>query len=149
MTASSLSATALKAAACNFAEVIRHLDADALDELACVFSPEARFKDPFNDVIGRDAIVRVFAHGFRRCPKLRFLVEEMAFVPDAQVVYFYWRFCCGTPEQLTLTGVSRVVFDELGLVIEHVDYWDPAEQVYDKVPLLGAILRWVRGRLSS
>jgi len=140
---------ALSEAAHRFAAVIHGIRADHLDELAQVFAPTARFKDPFNDVVGPEAIVRVFAHGYRRCPNLRFVVEEIAFVPDSTVAYFYWQFHCGTAAQLTLTGVSRVVFDAQGLVIEHVDYWDPAEQIYAKLPVLGGLFRWMRRRLSA
>lgn len=132
-----------------FARVAEQLTAENLDELAALFAPSARFKDPFNDVVGREAIVRVFAHGFKNCPNLRFIVLETAFVPDTAIVYFYWEFHCGGTGQLKLQGVSRVVFDTAGLVTEHIDYWDPAEQLYDTVPILGALLRWVRRRLSA
>jgi len=37
----------------------------------------------------------------------------------------------------------------LGKVVEHIDYWDAAEQVYERLPLLGPILRRVRQRLGS
>lgn len=140
---------ALAEATRNFSEVIQNLRSDNLEELTLVFAPSARFKDPFNDVVGHEAIKQVFAHGFRSCPGLRFLVEEIAYVADSSVAYFYWRFQCGTPEQLTLTGVSRVVFDEQGFVVEHVDYWDPAGQLYEKLPILGGLIRWVRRRLSA
>ncbi|ACX96710.1 nuclear transport factor 2 family protein [Halothiobacillus neapolitanus] len=136
-------------AANRFRKVIESLQADQLEVLSEAFTPDAHFKDPFNDVTGREAIVRVFAHGYKNCPNLRFVVDEMALVPDARVVFFYWRFLCGAPSDLRLVGVSRVMFDDEGLVVDHVDYWDPAEQLYSQVPVLGALLRWVRGRLSA
>lgn len=136
-------------AANRFRKVIESLQVDQLECLSEAFTPDAHFKDPFNDVTGREAIVRVFAHGYKNCPNLRFDVDEMAFVRDARVVFFYWRFLCGAPSDLMLVGVSRVVFDDAGLVVDHVDYWDPAEQLYSQVPVLGALLRWVRGRLSA
>lgn len=140
---------ALAEAAHRFSDVIQHLNSDNLDELTQVFAPSARFEDPFNDVVGHEAIKQVFAHGFRRCPGMRFLVEEIACVAESSVAYFHWRFFCGAPEQLTLTGVSRVVFDEQGFVIEHVDYWDPVAQLYEKLPIIGGLARWVRRRLSA
>ncbi|MHB9020361.1 MAG: hypothetical protein ACYC3A_00830 [Halothiobacillus sp.] len=45
--------------------------------------------------------------------------------------------------------MSRVAFDERGLVREHIDFCDPAEQVYSRVPVLGGLMRWIRRRLSS
>lgn len=138
-----------KDAARKFSEVIQHLDVEHLDELTQLFAPSARFQDPFNNVVGREAIKQVFAHGFSRCPNLCFMVEEIAYVTDSPVVFFYWRFFCGTAEQLTITGVSRVVFDEQGFVTEHVDYWDPAAQLYEKIPMIGGLMRWIRRYLSA
>ncbi|WP_407276551.1 nuclear transport factor 2 family protein [Halothiobacillus sp. DCM-1] len=125
------------------------LAADRLDELTACFAESAYFEDPFNRVSGRAAIGRVFAHGFRQCPQLRFEIEEVAGVADAPVVLIVWRFVCGDAGDLRLHGVSRVVFGADGLVQSHVDYWDPAAQLYERVPLLGALMRAIRRRLAA
>lgn len=140
-----------------FVHVMSSLTADNLSELTSLFTESARFKDPFNDVVGREAIERVFAHGFKQCPALRFVVDDIApAAPNessAGVVFFYWRFLCGglaaAPDALCITGVSRVVFDAEGRVCEHIDFWDPAEQLYSRVPVLGGLMGWIRGRLSA
>lgn len=140
-----------------FVRVMSSLTADNLSELTSLFTESARFKDPFNDVVGREAIERVFAHGFKQCPALRFVVDEIAPVApndsSAGVVFFYWRFLCGglaaAPDALSITGVSRVVFNAEGLVCAHIDFWDPAEQLYSRVPVLGGLMGWIRRRLSA
>ena len=48
-----------------------------------------------------------------------------------------------------LTGVSRVVFDQQGLVSEHIDYWDASEQFYMKLPIIGGLLRLIRKQAAS
>ncbi|MGC8698287.1 MAG: nuclear transport factor 2 family protein, partial [Halothiobacillus sp.] len=82
-----------------FVHVMSTLNADNVSELKWLFTESARFKDPFNDVVGRAAIERVFTHGLKQCPALRFVVDEIAPVtpsnPSAGVVFFYWRFLCG------------------------------------------------------
>ena len=35
-----------------------------------------------------------------------------------------------------------------GRVAYHRDYWDAAEEVYEKIPLLGGLLRWIKRRLQ-
>lgn len=42
-----------------------------------------------------------------------------------------------------------MLFDDSGKVIEHIDYWDAGGQVYERLPLLGSILRQVRGSIAS
>jgi hypothetical protein len=49
---------------------------------------------------------------------------------------------------LAIEGVSEVRFDAAELVVEHVDYWDPAAAVYERLPLLGGVLRGLRRRLA-
>lgn len=157
MTTPQTQGSVMTAAIARFVHVMSSLTADNLSELTALFSESARFKDPFNEVVGRAAIERVFAHGFKQCPALRFVVDDIA--PAApndsspNVVFFYWRFLCGglaaAPDALSITGVSRVVFDAEGLVCEHLDFWDPAEQLYSRVPVLGGLMGWIRRRLSA
>jgi len=126
------------------------LKPERLDELADLFAEQAHFKDPFNDVRGRIAIRRVFAHMYSRLSAPRFVVNAQAL--DGNVALLHWRFFfmthAGGPEQ-AIEGMSRVLFDSDGRVAEHLDYWDAAEQVYAKVPLLGFLLRRLRVHMSA
>lgn len=119
-----------------------------LAELDQLFAMDARFKDPFNDVRGIAAIRQVFEHMFATVDEPRFVVLDQAC--SERVGYLYWQFRFRSGEQQrTITGTSRVSFDAQGLVVEHVDFWDPAEQFYESVPLLGGLMRWLRRRLSA
>ena len=120
-----------------------------LNVLLDCFAEDAVFEDPFNRVQGRVAIERVFAHGFRQCPNLRFTIDEVAGVPDAAIALIVWRFACQEAGGLVLHGTSRVVFGADGLAQLHVDYWDPAAQLYERVPILGALMRFIRRRLAA
>ena len=51
-------------------------------------------------------------------------------------------------EQVIL-GASHLVFDALGLVVLHRDYWDAAEELYEKLPLVGGLMRWLKRRANS
>ena len=125
-----------------------NLDRDSLPLTDSVFAVDARFRDPFNDVCGRAAIKQVFAHMFQTCEAPRFEVVEC--VGEHPLYYLHWRFTLGAPDaRNTIDGVSRVRFDANDLVSEHSDYWDPAQQVYERIPLLGPLLRAVRKRLRA
>ena len=51
-----------------------------------------------------------------------------------------------TPQ--SLDGASHLRLDGQGLVAWHRDYWDPAEGIYEKLPVLGALMRWVKRRAA-
>lgn len=116
------------------------------------FAPDARFKDPFNDVRGVAAVQAVFAHMYRVTEGPRFEILERAVAGDA-TGFVRWRFRFaprGRPRAAReIEGVSRVVFGPDGRVVEHVDYWDPVEGLYAGLPLLGAVLRALRRRLGA
>jgi hypothetical protein len=39
-----------------------------------------------------------------------------------------------------------MTFNEQSLIVEHRDYWDAAEELYEKIPVLGALMRWLKKR---
>jgi steroid delta-isomerase len=124
------------------------LQADGLDELATIFAADARFKDPFNDVCGVTAITRIFAHMFATTQHSRFMIVDHALAGDTLFIRWDYHFQTLKGESWEIPGTSVVQFNAEGLAVEHVDYWDPAEHIYSKLPMLGLVMRWLRGKLA-
>ena len=125
------------------------LQSDGLDSLAGIFAADARFKDPFNDVRGLVAITRVFAHMFATTQNSRFMIVDHALVGDTLFIRWDYHFQTLKGVAWEIHGTSVVRFNAAGLAVEHVDYWDPAEHIYSKLPVLGWLMRWLRGRLAA
>lgn len=132
------------------------LTPQSLPQLDTVFTVDARFKDPFNDVCGHAAIKTVFEHMFAQVQQPRFQVINAAVVDKAEgseqdIMLLEWRFTFSSSKGRAFSwlGVSRVCFNEAGQATEHIDYWDPAENVYAHVPLIGRVLRFLRNRLTA
>jgi ketosteroid isomerase-like protein len=136
------------AAYCRYFETLAPSSLMALDRY---FAPQARFCDPFNDVRGIDAIRRVFEHMYATTESPRFAVKE--WVRQGDIVYLQWRFDFTLKGKLarplTIHGLSRVRFNDDGLVSEHVDYWDPAGQLYQRLPWIGRLFAGLRRRLAA
>jgi len=133
-----------------YIEFFEQLSRADLQRFERIFSEDVHFKDPFNDVRGPDALRRIFSHLFEQCAEPRFTVTDACGCDDR--AYLRWDFHSGSrggAEGLQLHGLSRVRFDAQGRVCEHIDYWDPAEQIYHRVPLLGWLLDRLRNRLSA
>lgn len=109
------------------------------------YTEDAWFKDPFNEVRGMAAIQRIFAHMFKQVEEPRFVVTER--LADDNSAMMVWEFRYGQGQRIR--GVSHLRFAEDGRVAYHRDYWDAAEELYMKLPVLGAALRWLRRRLSA
>ena len=118
-----------------------------LDRLDRFYAPDARFRDPFNEVQGLPAIRRIFEHMFASLHGPHFVVTQQ--IVDGPQAFLVWEFRCrfrrfDTTTEQVIRGGSHLVFDEHGLVTSHRDYWDSAEELYEKLPGLGVLMRWLR-----
>lgn len=112
------------------------------------YAPDARFKDPFNDVQGLPQIEAVFAHMFKTLDEPHFVVRDQ--IAQGQMAFLSWDFRFrfkGEAAWQAIHGATRLHFDAQGLVCEHRDYWDAAEELYEKLPLLGSLMRWLKRRV--
>lgn len=119
-------------------------------EYARFFDASSVFEDPFQSVQGLDSIYGVFEHMYKTLCESAFFVEEC--ISEKNVTFLRWRFVykrLHVSMQESFIGVSRVTFGENGKVLSHVDYWDAAYNVYEKVPLLGAILRFIKRKIRA
>ncbi|WP_298833649.1 nuclear transport factor 2 family protein [uncultured Piscinibacter sp.] len=115
------------------------------------YAGDARFKDPFNDVQGVPAIQRVFAHMFAALDEPRFVVSDI--VVDGDQCFLTWdflfRFKRFSRVPRAVHGSSHLRFDAQGRIALHRDYWDAAEELYEKLPLVGGLMRWLKRRANS
>lgn len=116
------------------------------------YAPQARFKDPFNEVVGVPAIQGIFAHMFEALEHPRFVVTGR--VVQGALCFLTWDFLFAFKNfekgvTQTVRGASHLVLDDNGLVTLHRDYWDVAEELYEKLPVVGALMRWLKKRANS
>ena len=104
------------------------------------YAADAYFKDPFNDVSGRAAIRRVFAHMFETTEAPRFRIESRVAGEREAFVTWVFRFRA-MRRDFEILGATHLRFDASGDVVMHRDYWDAAEELYAKLPLLGLLVR--------
>ena len=117
-----------------------------------LYAPQARFKDPFNEVQGVPAIEAIFAHMFKALEQPRFVVTGR--VVQGQQCFLTWDFLFAFKNfekgvTQTVRGASHLVLDAQGMVTQHRDYWDVAEELYEKLPVVGALMRWLKQRANS
>ncbi|MGE0423352.1 MAG: nuclear transport factor 2 family protein [Reyranellaceae bacterium] len=136
------------AALARYAAYFDTLSRERLAEMDALFAPDARFRDPFNDVRGIAAIRNVFAHMYKTIERPRFAILHRVSAGD--VGYLKWRFTGMLGRRpFDFVGLSEVRFNPQGLVVEHLDYWDSGTLVYERVPLLGALVRVIKRRVSA
>ncbi|MDX1454809.1 MAG: nuclear transport factor 2 family protein [Gammaproteobacteria bacterium] len=134
----------------DYARLYESITPADLEKLDRYFASDARFKDPFNDVRGLDAIRHVFERMFETCLDLQFNVQHRFLEEATGCLIWSFRFrpnVAGLRRQTwSLEGSSRIRFDAAGKIVEHVDFWDSGEYFYARLPVIGAIIRFIRRR---
>lgn len=122
-----------------------------LETLGRVYAADARFKDPFNEVRGVPEVQRVFAHMFQALDEPRFVVHDIVVQGDQCFLTWDFRFRFRRFDRAlqTVRGATHLRLDAAGLVTEHRDYWDAAEELYEKLPLVGGLMRWLKRRANT
>ena len=133
-------------------QFFEQLQPQDVSRLSALYAPEARFKDPFNDVRGVPEIERIFTHMFEALDTPHFIVTER--IVQGQQCFLAWDFRFrfkrfDTHTWQTIQGGTHVVFNAQGLVTLHRDYWDAAEELYEKLPVVGGLMRWLKRQANA
>lgn len=122
-----------------------------LERIAEVYAPNAYFRDPFNEVRGVAQVRRIFAHMFDNLDDCRFEILET--VVDDKGAFLTWdmtfrvkRWKRGGVQRIH--GATHLKFDPAGRIEYHRDYWDAADELYAKLPLIGPVMRYLKRRLA-
>lgn len=119
------------------------LSVDTLGELDAYYARDAWFKDPFHEVNGVGAIGTILRHTFDKLPGARFRVTRR-FPGNEGHAVILWEMdftmpVTGTPT--TIVGATHLRFGADGKVTHHRDYWDAAEELYARLPVLKWLMR--------
>ena len=120
------------------------------------YADDARFKDPFKDVQGIAQVQAVFQHMFDSLYQPRFVVTSRLVQGNQCFLVWDFLFRFKTMQrdvEQCIHGGSHLVFalNRLGewRVQSHRDYWDAAEELYEKLPWVGGLMRWLKKRVNS
>ncbi|NBW53771.1 MAG: nuclear transport factor 2 family protein [Betaproteobacteria bacterium] len=133
-----------------------NLSPDKVQALDHWYAPDARFKDPFKEVQGIAAIEAIFVHMFDSLHEPRFVVTER--IVQGSQCFLVWDFVFRfkTMDSQTvqcIRGGSHLQFaphtNGSWRITLHRDYWDAAEELYEKLPLVGGLMRWLKKRVNA
>lgn len=133
-------------------DFFEQLTPDSVGQLSRHYAADVRFKDPFNEVQGLAQVEDIFRHMFVQLEQPRFVVCER--VLQGQQAFLTWDFVFrfrryDTTTLQTVRGATHLVFNDQGLATLHRDYWDAAEELYEKLPVVGGLMRWLKARARS
>lgn len=120
------------------------LTRQSVRDIGHFYAAEVCFKDPFNDVRGVAAMMSIYEHMFDTTDDPRFVIDDR--MVDGDQAFITWAFQFGLKgKPYVIIGSTHLKFDAEGLVILHRDYWDAAEELLQKLPFVGGMVRWLCG----
>ena len=132
----------------DFKAAFNRLDADNLHLLEELYDPNVVFQDPVHRLKGLSALRDYYGRLYEGVVECRFDFEDELIDGDRAVLVWvmhveHARFRKG--ETLHLPGASHLRFADK--VTYHRDYFDMGAFIYERVPLLGSVIRGIKQRL--
>ncbi len=135
-----------------FIALYQQLNLQQLHRLPEVYADEVIFIDPAHRIEGLTALGDYFAALYQRLAYCRF--EIISQQHEGAQAWLSWvmtfshpRLAAGQP--IRVEGATRLEFDAEGKVRVHRDYFDLGALLYEQLPLLGPLVRVIKGRLGS
>ena len=132
-------------------DFFQSISVDSVRTLSLIYTDDVWFKDPFNEVQGLEHVSHIFTHMFEQVDAPRFVITHSVLQDDQAFLTwdFLFRMRRFSDEEQCIRGATHVRFASDGRVAYHRDYWDAAEELYEKLPVVGSLMRWLKTRARN
>jgi hypothetical protein len=113
-----------------------------------VYASDAWFNDTIATEVGIDAIEKYLLKTAKGADVVSAKINDVAV--SGSDCYVRWTMEIRTKnlaggKPITTEGISQLRFDGDGRIVLHQDFWNPATGIYQHLPLLGPVIRFVNG----
>lgn len=132
-----------------FKNYFRVLHESDLSELCDLYSDQVIFKDPIHDIRGLVELEDYFTSMCADLTDCRF--EYLDEVVTENTAYVKWVMHFKHPrlgnKLISVRGVTHLKISDK--IDYHEDFYDMGAMLYEQLPLIGNVTRWLRLRLAS
>ncbi len=110
------------------------------------YGADVKFIDPIGEINGIEDMIKYYRNLYQNVISIKFdAVDNFEKVGEK---VFVWQMHLkhkkvGGGEPIVLDGVSVLKYDG-SKVVYHRDYFDLGAMIYEKIPVLGSLIRWIR-----
>lgn len=133
----------------NFKQTFNRLNSGTLHLVGELYAPGIHFEDPLHTIDGIEALERYFANLYDGVVYCQFdfspgiIAGNEASIPWVMELE-HARLRPG--QRARIPGISHLRFDDRQ-VTYHRDYFDVGQLLYERIPVLGALVRSIKKRL--
>ena len=119
--------------------------AQSREEWESLYNQQVKFIDPTQEKNGIDAYIKAQDGLIKRCDDI--YLESHSIAINKYIAFVEWTMGLKIKGiEFVYDGTSRLIFDEVGKVKEHRDYFDFCSGTFGNIPIIGAFLRWLYSR---
>jgi hypothetical protein len=132
-------------------QAFNDLNGQNLEILNDFYDETAVFEDPVGKASGLDEIKKYYAHVYKNVQSIKFDFREIR--ASGSHFYGHWIMTLQAGglnggKSFEVSGLSHLQFNERHKVIYHRDYLDLGSMLYERLPLVGALIRSIKSRLK-
>ncbi len=131
-----------------FTQTYRQLSVRSLGLLSDLYSDDIEFQDPFHRIAGLPALRQYLAALYAHVEACSFRFEDD--VRQGNCAVLTWTMQLNHPRLnagavVTVPGSTLIRFRDK--VFYHRDYFDAGAMLYEQLPLIGMLIRTIKGRV--
>ncbi|WP_062386987.1 nuclear transport factor 2 family protein [Pseudomonas abietaniphila] len=135
----------------DYARRFAELDKDNLHLLGELYSNDIAFADPLHEVHGLPDLRKYFEDLYANVTGLQFEFHAFDQVREGKG-YLRWTMTYRHPrlkqgEPIVVPGCSHLLWAD-NKVFQHRDFFDAGALLYEHLPVMGRMIRWLKGRLA-
>lgn len=134
-----------------FCAFFNKLDNTCTEKLYEVYTEDVVFDDPLHHVEGRQALATYLATMYANVERCQFVYHTRQL--EGNQAFVTWTMTFVHPKlaggrTIEVEGCSALTFAADGRVRRHRDYLDAGAMLYEHLPLMGSVIRWLKKRLA-
>lgn len=136
---------------CNFVDNYQKLSTDNLDLLDLIYHQDITFIDPIHQLSGFDNLKAYFIGLYQNLSACEFIIDDVIYSDDKAAIYWtmiYKHSKLNSGNAVTVFGNSHIKGLE-DKVIYHRDYLDAGAMLYEQIPLLGKVVKFIKRKATS
>lgn len=133
-----------------FKQLYKELDGSNVEIIESLYAANVSFQDPFHQIEGLNNLKNYFQELYQNVDAISFDFGE--YNSDGDNHYISWVMNLTHPKlnkgkPFDVPGVTFIKGNDAQEILVHRDYFDAGIMLYEKIPVLGSLVKFVKSRL--
>ena len=107
-----------------------------------IYSKNVKFIDPAQKMIGIESYIKAQEKLVNKCDDI--FLFPLNVVIESNIAFVEWKMGLKImKKEFIYEGISRIIFDNKGKIVEHRDYFDFCSSTFGPIPIAGSFFRWL------